>query len=99
MNHPIHLPLACGLLAAATVSFSIAVSFPVLAQNVAPKDPTGSFAPPGTAVAPPKSATSDGGKRAPTDTTGKTAPAGTPLASSRLAAPNATPSPQSTTRP
>jgi hypothetical protein len=93
MNHSIHLPVACGLLAAAVMSF------PVMAQNAAPKDPSGMTAPPGTAVAPPKNATNDGGKRAPTDTSGKTAPAGTPIAPSRLAVPDATPSPQSTKPP
>lgn len=92
MNRPIRLLATCGLLAAVTLPF------PLMAQNAAPKDATGQVAPPGTAVAPPRG-TTDGGKRPPTDVTGQTAPAGTPLAPSRLAAPNATPSPPATTRP
>ncbi len=92
MNRPIRLLAACGLLAA------VASPLPLLAQNAAPKDAAGKVAPAGTAVAPPRG-TTDGGQRPPTDATGQTAPAGTPLAPSRLAAPNATPSPPATTRP
>jgi hypothetical protein len=81
-----------------------ALPFPSMAQkaaqNAAPTDATGRTAPPGTAAAPPRSATNDGGQRPPTDATGKTAPAGTPAAPSRLANPStATPSPPSTNRP
>ena len=91
MQHPICTLAACGLLAA------VALPSPLLAQNAAPKDPTGRTAPPGTAVAPSRG-TADGGKLPPTDVTGQTAPAGTPVAPSRLAAPNDTPAPPSTTR-
>ena len=89
MQRAIRNIAAGGLLAAAAWSHAS------LAQNAAPKDPTGKMAPSGTAVAP-SQGVADGGKRPPTDTTGQTAPAGTPLAPSRLAAPNATPAPTST---
>lgn len=78
----------------------MALPFPSVAQNAAPTDTTGKTAPAGTAAAPPRSASSDGGQRPPTDATGKTAPAGTPAAPSRLADPStATPSPPATNRP
>ena len=89
MQRSIRTLAACGLFAAAAFPHAL------LAQNAAPKDPTGQTAPSGTAVAP-SQASADGGKRPPTDATGQTAPAGTPLAPSRLATPNATPSPPST---
>jgi len=94
MLRPIHFLAAYGLLAMA------ALPFPSMAQNAAPTDATGRTAPPGTAAAPPRSASDDGGQRPPTDATGKTAPAGTPAAPSRLANPStATPSPPATNRP
>ncbi len=92
MIRPIHYVAACGLLAAA------AWPAPLLAQNAAPKDPTGQTAPSGTPAAPSRSNT-DGGRRPPTDATGRTAPSGTPVAPSRLSAPDAPTSPPSTTRP
>lgn len=85
--------LACGLLAAAVLPSS------ARAQNAAPTDPTGRAAPPGTAVAPPRGAMDDGGRRPPTDATGSTAPTGTPVAPSRLSGPNAVPAPAPTNRP
>jgi len=92
MNRPTRYAAFCGLLAAA------ALPVPVLAQNAAPKDPTGQTAPRGTAAAPSRGAT-DGGRRPPSDATGRTAPSGTPVAPSRLSAPDAPTSPPSTTRP
>jgi len=93
MNRPIRYLAACGLLAA------VALPRPLVAQNAAPKDPTGQTAPPGTAVAPSRTTANDGGRRPPTDATGQTVPAGTPLAPSRLSAPDAPPSPPSTNHP
>ncbi len=92
MNHSTRYLIACGLLAAMSPG-------PLLAQNAAPTDPAGRTAPPGTAVAPSRTTTNDGGRRPPTDPTGRTAPAGTPLAPSQLSAPNALASPPSTNRP
>lgn len=91
MTRPIRI-FACAWLAA------MALPFAAVAQNAPPTSPAGRTAPPGTAVAPPKSATEDGGRRPPVDPTGQTAPTGTPVAPSGLTNPStATPSPPSTT--
>ena len=92
MMHRTRLLAVCGLLAAG------AFAVPASAQNEPPRAPSGQTAPAGTAAAPPRSATDDGGQRPPTDQTGQTAPRGSPVAPSRLADPaTATPSPPATT--
>lgn len=96
MRHLERWPAAFGFLALAVV----AVPGPAGAQNNPPTDQAGRTAPAGTPVAPPRSASGDGGQRPPTDAAGQTAPAGTPAAPSRLADPgSATPSPPATNRP
>lgn len=92
MNHRTCLLVACGLLAAG------AFAAPVSAQNAPPTTPSGQVAPAGKDVAPPRSASDDGGLKPPSDQTGQVAPRGSPVAPSRLADPaTATPSPPATT--
>lgn len=92
MQHPTRLSVICGLLVVG------AFAAPASAQNAPPTTPSGQVAPAGKDVAPPRSASDDGGLRPPSDSTGQVAPRGSPVAPSRLADPaTATPSPPATT--